>query len=83
MAITRQAAKRKAYAMLKDDEKKIKQNIVKLLNSGAINLDEWEDDYRLPHLLLSAALEDMAKQHQPPRPTTKDKSTLKNLKIYI
>ena len=35
------------------------------LSSGAIELDDWKDDYRLPKVVVSAGLKDMFGQWRP------------------
>jgi hypothetical protein len=51
-----------------------------ILSSGAIDLEDYENDYRLPKIVLCAVLHDMVWQYEPFN--DKDKRTVKNLEHF-
>ena len=51
-----------------------------ILNSGAIDIEDYQDDYRLPKLVLCAALKDARWQYEPFNDV--DKKTVKNLERF-
>ena len=83
MAITRRDAKKRAYDIIKDIERSMKQDVVKLLNSGAIELKNWDDNYKLPKMMLAAILEKEQKNMLPPYPTAKETKEITNMKCYV
>lgn len=46
---------------------KLREVCKRLVDSGALNLEEYEDNYRLPKIVLSAALRDTAADWRAPR----------------
>ena len=53
----------KVDKMLFDVCSSIHKRVEHLLNSGALNMDDWDDDFRLPKALLSDALREVADGH--------------------
>jgi len=62
---------------LRDFLKKKAQDI---LNSGAIDIEDYDNDYRLPKLVLCATLKDARWQYEPFNEP--DKKTIKNLEHF-
>jgi hypothetical protein len=52
----------------------------KILLSGAIDLEAYENDYRLPKIVLCSALKEASFQYTPL--SKDDKKTLKNLEYF-
>lgn len=84
MATTRRNITKRTNELIKNLNKYIKEDVKKLLDSGAINLDEYEDNYKLPKMMIAAILERQAeKVYRPPYPTRKDSKEIKNMKCFI
>lgn len=84
MATTRRNITKRTNELIKNLNKYIKEDVKKLLDSGAINLDEYEDNYKLPKMMIAAILERQAeKEYCPPYPTRKDNKEIKNMKCFI
>lgn len=47
------------------DKISIQWYVNKIIQSKGINIDKWENNYRLPKIILAAALKQMAFQHEP------------------
>ena len=84
MAITRRNVTKRTNELIRDLNKYIKEDVKKLLDSGAVNLDEYDDNYRLPKMMIAAILErQVKKNYRPPYPTRKDNKEIKNMKCFI
>jgi len=55
----------KVAEMAAQISKHIREKAVQLLNSGAVDLESYQDDYILPKILLVACLEHEADQWRP------------------
>jgi len=53
----------------------------KVLQSGCVNIDSWEDNDRLPKIILATALKQMAFQYEPMDAT--DKNTVSNIILLL
>lgn len=51
--------------LLENVNESVNREVTRLLSTGAIDLDKYEDDYRLPKLLLIVSLENIAKKYSP------------------
>ena len=51
--------------MLKDHNKATVKKCEQLLNSGGVDVSEFEDNYLLPKILLHVSLSNEARQYQP------------------
>lgn len=54
-----------------------------LLDSGAINFNEYPNDYNLPKIIVQALGNTMTRLYTNPYATKADKKELKNIKCYI
>ena len=61
--------------------KAIREKARKILKTGAFEINEYEDDYRLPKIVMCALCEKMAFQWRPL--TESDRKELKNLKHFV
>ena len=52
----------------------------KLVNSGAIDLEEWDNNYRLPKIFMQAMGKEIASQY---RTTEKDMETVNNISRFL
>ena len=52
----------------------------KLMDSGAIDLEEWENNYRLPKIFMQAMGKEIASQY---RTTEKDMETVNNISHFL
>ena len=80
MAQTREQVISKVDALLKDVRAEVQQEVRRLLSSGAVNVDEADDNYRVPKLLYIAALKRLAASYEPRNDT--DKKLLKHLSYF-
>jgi hypothetical protein len=80
MAQTREQIMAKIDDLLADARTAVHKEAQLLLTSGAVDIDEAEDDYRLPKLLYSAALTRLADSYAPLNAA--DRQLLKNLSFF-
>jgi len=55
----------KLHVMKKEMNQEIEKECLRLLNSGAVDIGSYDDDYLLPKLILCAALQNSSKQYLP------------------
>ena len=67
--------------MVKDDKEFINRKIEEALNSGAINRDDYENDFELPKIIYYAILQSLSDQRLPLHP--KGKKEAENLSCFI
>lgn len=58
----------------------LQKELKQLIRSGAVDLESADDNFRLPKILLSAALLRVAAQYEPLNPD--DKKLMRNLKFF-
>lgn len=63
--ITKKQAKKKVRELLKDDFAAMKKCIDKALDSGAIDFTDFDDDYELPRIIISAIYKQHLYQRMP------------------
>ena len=63
--MTKKQAIKKTHSVIHSMSQKMKEKIEKALNSEAINLENWKDDFVLPKLITSALLQDAIDQLRP------------------
>lgn len=63
-----------------DIEASVRKELKSLVSSGAVDLESADDNFRLPKILLSAALLRVAAQYEPLSPS--DKALMWNLKHF-
>ena len=61
----------------------IKEEIKKVLKSGAINLEDCYDDYLLPNFLVAAVLEKQASNFEPPNNNRGWRKQYLNIKKFV
>jgi hypothetical protein len=66
--------------MLPDVTTSILKQAERLLNSGAVSLEDYEDDYQLPKIILTACLSEIADSYKPHDKT--DIKTVNNLRYF-
>ena len=71
----------KIEEMINTDKDKLIQTCKRLLDSGAVDVQGAENNYRLPKIILSAALHYEAAQYAP-LGNSKDRKILNNLKHF-
>lgn len=69
--------------LLSDSVKEMKKHIKQVLKSGCINLNDYENDWLLPKLLVNAAYGKMQAKVEPPKNNRKMRKELKNIKVHI
>jgi hypothetical protein len=77
MAQTYEQITMKIDELLKDARSEVLKEVRHLVSSGAVSLEEADDNYRLPKLLYIAALRRLAASYEPRNST--DKKLLNNL----
>jgi hypothetical protein len=70
----------KLYEMIGRLPEALKQEADRLWSSRALDPEVYEDDYRLPKIILTVALENMADQWMPLQ--DQDRKTVKNLRHF-
>jgi len=65
ITMTKKQVLQKAEAMLNDDKKFMLFRIEELLECGGIDKNVYQNDFRLPKILLYAALENLKTQRRP------------------
>lgn len=61
----------------------IKEDIQKVLKSGAINLDDFYDNYLLPKFLVAAVLEKQMRNFEPPKNNRGWRKQYLNIKKFV
>lgn len=59
---------------------KLREECARLLESGGVDLEAYENDFRLPKIVLSTALKNEAWQFKPH--TKEDQKAAKNLEVF-
>lgn len=72
--------KDKVDSMLPDLMKAIQAEALRLFASGAIDTAEFGDDFALPKICLTVAIENQAHQYRPP--SSRYKAVAKNLRQF-
>ena len=84
MATTKEKVRAKVVDMIENDlPKSLIEKLDVLLDSGAINFEEEEDNYRLPKLIMVALANYMSWSYSPLYPTRADKKQIKNFNYFI
>lgn len=78
--MTKAQAMRKYRMMKKDLHKALDKEVERLLNSGGIDPEKFENNFRLPKILLCAALHHQVFQYQPL--SKEDRRDVTNLTHY-
>ena len=63
------------------DEIDIQKCVDKVIDSGCVDINSWEDSFRLPSIVLSASLRELAFQHEPVN--LSDKNEVSNIRLFI
>ena len=71
---TKEQCLEKVAEMAAQISKRIREKAVQLLNSGGVDIESYENDYRLPKIILVACLEHEADSW---RPLTENKAARK------
>jgi hypothetical protein len=64
-------------------KEEIMNRINKVINQGAIDLEAYENDFRLPKTLMHCALESLAWQYKPLTWDKMSQKEVKNIKIFM
>ena len=83
MATNRQTTKRRTYELIKESEKLMKENTKKLLSSEEIDFSQWDDDYKLPRLLLVSVASVLEREFAPHPMGDKENELLGKLKAHL
>jgi len=52
--------------MLPNIEEYLRDEVIRLFDSGALDTEKWENNFLLPKLILTVALENCAHEYRPP-----------------
>lgn len=63
------------------DEIDIQKCVDKIIDSGCIDINNWDDDFRLPKIVLSVSLKELAFQYEPVDKS--DKNEVSNIRLFI
>ena len=84
MATTRRNVTRRTNELIRRMEKVAKERVKHLLDSGAVELSDWNDDYKLPKMMLAAIYERLVElEMTPPHPSRRDNKELRNFKAFV
>jgi len=79
--MTKREFRIKTRRLYKDCSKMLDARIEKILNSGCIDLKDFEDNYGLPKAFMTAFGKEISFQY---RPLTEDlKETAKNIEVFM
>ena len=84
MATTKENVREKVISMLEDE---LRRNLIikldNLLDSGAIDFDSEDDNYKLPKHIMQVLGNSMSRAYTNPHATTKDKKQVRNLDYFV
>lgn len=84
MATTKENVRAKVVDMIENDLPSILiEKVDKLLDSGAINFENYEDNYLLPKLIMQALGSCMSRLYSNPYATAKEKKEIRNFGYFI
>ena len=63
--MTKQQLRQKFNELIRENNKMLREKLEKLLKSGAIDLNNWEDNYVLPKLVMCAMGKEISFQWKP------------------
>ena len=81
MAITEEQVIQKANEMIEKTAEQMKELVDKVLRSGAFNIDYYENNFVLPHIIVHVAFQEARCQNAPRSP--EEASDSKNLSIFF
>jgi hypothetical protein len=84
MATTKANVRKKVVDMIENDLSTILiEKLDYLLDSGAINFDNEDDNYKLPKHIMQALGNTMSRLYSNPHATRADKKQIKNFNAFI
>ena len=84
MATTKEKVRAKVVDMIENDLPKILiEKLDFLLDSGAIDFDSEDDNYKLPKQIMQALGNTTTRLYSNPHASTKDKKQIKNFNYFI
>jgi hypothetical protein len=84
MATTKANVRKKVVDMIENDLSTILiEKLDYLLDSGAINFDNEDDNYKLPKHIMQALGNTMSRLYSNPHATRADKKQIKNFNYFI
>jgi hypothetical protein len=81
--MTKTQFRKKTKSLKPEINKLIDEAIEKLLNSGCVELSDYENNYILPKLFMAAFSSRLKSRFEPPYPTPKQKEEIKNIEYFI
>ena len=83
MPTTKENIRKKVLEMLDDNRKTMEEKLDSLLESGHIDFDNTEDNYRLPKMIVCALARETERQYTPPRKTRADDRAIDMLNLRM
>lgn len=83
LCATKESVRQKTIECLENVYPTLIEKLDYLLDSGAINFNEHDDNYNLPKIIVQALGETMSRLYTNSHATKADKRELKNIKCYI
>lgn len=84
MATTKENVREKLVDMIENDLPSVLiEKVDKLLDSGAINFESYENNYLLPKLIMQALGTCMSRLYSNPHATAKEKKEIRNFGYFI
>jgi hypothetical protein len=83
MATTKENIRSKVIEMIDDHRKTMEEKLDALLDSGHIDFENTEDNYRLPKLIVCALARETERQFSPPNMTRKDDREIDMLHVRM
>lgn len=81
--MTKKQARQKTRRLIRDASDLMREKLEKALICGAINFDNYDDDYELPRIILMALLKEATFQFKPIRDPKKQQKEANNIYAMI
>ena len=79
--MTKTQTKDKIRGITKNIRKEIEKLMEKTLKTGAVDIAQYEDNYRLPKIIVSAILKELTRQYRPL--TKEDQAESENIYRFL
>lgn len=83
MPTTKENIRKKVIELLDDNRKTIEAKLDNLLDSGHIDYENTEDNYRLPKMIVCALAKETERQFAPPGMTRADERAIDMLQVRM
>jgi hypothetical protein len=83
--MTREELDNKVDSLLSNSDfvNEIKKRVNKAVSQGCVNIDSYDNDFRLAKMLVYCAIEDFAWQYKPLESNRADQIEINNIKMFM